>query len=87
MCEDLAHRRVNLISILEACESQHKTSILPPPTKVIRQLVEEVFHESVSQNIHLQDFPVCEHFSFSALIVYVSEFKGILHNTLHSDKK
>ncbi|XP_038593924.1 tyrosine-protein phosphatase non-receptor type 13 [Micropterus salmoides] len=47
MCEDLAHRRVNLISILEACESQHKTSILPPPTKVIRQLVEEVFHESM----------------------------------------
>ncbi|XP_044069038.1 FERM and PDZ domain-containing protein 2 isoform X2 [Siniperca chuatsi] len=47
MCEDLAHRRVNLNSILEACESQHKASILPPPAKVIRQLVEEVFHESM----------------------------------------
>uniref|UniRef100_A0A3Q3K2U1 KIND domain-containing protein n=1 Tax=Monopterus albus TaxID=43700 RepID=A0A3Q3K2U1_MONAL len=47
MCEDLAHRRVNLISILEACESQHKASILPPLAKVMRQLVEEVFHESV----------------------------------------
>ncbi|XP_030298621.1 tyrosine-protein phosphatase non-receptor type 13 isoform X1 [Sparus aurata] len=47
MCEDLAHRRVNLNSILEACESQHKASILPSPTKVIRQLVEEVFHESM----------------------------------------
>uniref|UniRef100_A0A8C4DZS6 Non-specific protein-tyrosine kinase n=1 Tax=Dicentrarchus labrax TaxID=13489 RepID=A0A8C4DZS6_DICLA len=54
MCEDLAHRRVNLNSILEACESQHKASILPSPTKVIRQLVEEVFHESVSLDIHLQ---------------------------------
>uniref|UniRef100_A0A3B4XU32 KIND domain-containing protein n=1 Tax=Seriola lalandi dorsalis TaxID=1841481 RepID=A0A3B4XU32_SERLL len=47
MCEDLAHRRVNLNSILEACESQHKASILPPPAKVIRQLVEEVFHDSM----------------------------------------
>ncbi|XP_029377664.1 tyrosine-protein phosphatase non-receptor type 13 [Echeneis naucrates] len=47
MCEDLAHRRVNLNAILEACESQHKTSILPPPATVIRQLVEEVFHDSV----------------------------------------
>ncbi|AWP14045.1 putative tyrosine-protein phosphatase non-receptor type 13 [Scophthalmus maximus] len=47
MCEDLAHRRVNLNSILEACESQHKASILPPPAKVIRHLVEEVFHESM----------------------------------------
>uniref|UniRef100_A0A4W6C864 FERM and PDZ domain containing 2 n=1 Tax=Lates calcarifer TaxID=8187 RepID=A0A4W6C864_LATCA len=59
MCEDLAHRRVNLNSILEACESQHKASILPPPTTVIRQLVEEVFHESVSLDIHLQYVPVC----------------------------
>uniref|UniRef100_A0A668SGT4 Non-specific protein-tyrosine kinase n=1 Tax=Oreochromis aureus TaxID=47969 RepID=A0A668SGT4_OREAU len=46
MCEDLSHRRVNLNSILEACESQLKASILLPPAKVIRQLVEEVFHES-----------------------------------------
>lgn len=49
MCEDLSHRRVNLNSILEACESQLKASILLPPAKVIRQLVEEVFHESVSR--------------------------------------
>uniref|UniRef100_A0A3P8TJE6 KIND domain-containing protein n=1 Tax=Amphiprion percula TaxID=161767 RepID=A0A3P8TJE6_AMPPE len=49
MCEDLAHRRVNLNSILEACESQLKASILLPPAKVIRQLVEEVFHESMDQ--------------------------------------
>ncbi|KAJ0067194.1 hypothetical protein NL108_012930, partial [Boleophthalmus pectinirostris] len=47
MCEDLSHRRTNLNSILEACESQHKASILPSPTRVIRQLVEEVFHDSV----------------------------------------
>ncbi|XP_071336822.1 tyrosine-protein phosphatase non-receptor type 13 isoform X2 [Trachinotus anak] len=49
MCEELAHRRVNLNSILEAYESQHKASTLPPPAKVIRQLVEEVFHDSMDQ--------------------------------------
>lgn len=47
MCEDMAHRRLNLNSILEACESQHKASILPSPTKVIKRLVEEVFREPV----------------------------------------
>ncbi|KAK0135607.1 FERM and PDZ domain-containing protein 2 [Merluccius polli] len=47
MCEDLVHRRMNLNSILEACESQNKTTLLPPPSKVIRQLVEEVLHESL----------------------------------------
>ncbi|XP_062256364.1 tyrosine-protein phosphatase non-receptor type 13 [Platichthys flesus] len=55
MCEDLAHRRVNLNSILEACESQHKASVLPSPTKVIRQLVEEVFHESMDHGGSLPD--------------------------------
>ncbi|XP_056290866.1 FERM and PDZ domain-containing protein 2 isoform X2 [Pseudoliparis swirei] len=47
MCEDQAHRRVTLNNILEACESQHKATTLPSPTKVIRQLVEGVFHESM----------------------------------------
>lgn len=51
MCEDLAHRRVTLSSILEACESQHKASTLPMPAEVIRQLAEEVFQESVSPDI------------------------------------
>lgn len=48
MCEDLAQRRVNLNSILESCESQHKASLLPPPNRVIGQLVEDVFHKAVS---------------------------------------
>ncbi|TNN71811.1 FERM and PDZ domain-containing protein 2 [Liparis tanakae] len=55
MCEDQAHRRVTLNNILEACGSQHKATTLPSPTKVIRQLVEGVFHESVSLDIYLQD--------------------------------
>ncbi|XP_037320731.2 tyrosine-protein phosphatase non-receptor type 13 [Pungitius pungitius] len=57
MCEDLAHRRVTLNAILEACECQHKGTVLPSPTKVIKQLVEEVFHESMdhgsSPDIHV----------------------------------
>uniref|UniRef100_A0A8C1YFX1 KIND domain-containing protein n=1 Tax=Cyprinus carpio TaxID=7962 RepID=A0A8C1YFX1_CYPCA len=48
MCEDMAHRRANLNSILEVCESHHKASLLPPPNKVIKQLVEDVFQDSVT---------------------------------------
>ncbi|KAG9341093.1 hypothetical protein JZ751_019847 [Albula glossodonta] len=33
MCEDMAHRRVNLNSILETCEAHHKKAVLPPPNK------------------------------------------------------
>ncbi|XP_072771120.1 FERM and PDZ domain-containing protein 2-like [Nerophis lumbriciformis] len=47
MCEDVSHRRLNLTSILEACESQQKASNLPPSADVIRQLVEEVFSDSM----------------------------------------
>ncbi|XP_063048158.1 FERM and PDZ domain-containing protein 2 [Engraulis encrasicolus] len=41
MCEDLAHRRVGLAAILEACEEQHKTMPNLSPTRTIRQLVEQ----------------------------------------------
>ncbi|XP_038152289.1 tyrosine-protein phosphatase non-receptor type 13 isoform X2 [Cyprinodon tularosa] len=58
MCEELAHRRVNLTSILEACESQHKASNLQPPTKVVRQLVEEVFHESMDGSLPDSNIPL-----------------------------
>lgn len=66
MCEDLAHRRVNLNAILEACESQHKASILPSPAKVIRQLVEEVFHDSVSIDTHSVFLSALQAFRLSA---------------------
>ncbi|XP_042593142.1 FERM and PDZ domain-containing protein 2 isoform X2 [Cyprinus carpio] len=49
MCEDMAHRRANLNSILEVCESHHKASLMPPPNKVIKQLVEDVFQDSVDR--------------------------------------
>uniref|UniRef100_A0A3B4B6M0 KIND domain-containing protein n=1 Tax=Periophthalmus magnuspinnatus TaxID=409849 RepID=A0A3B4B6M0_9GOBI len=58
MCEDLSHRRTNLNSILEACESQHKASILPSPTQVIRQLVEEVFHDSDNGSLTDSNVPL-----------------------------
>ncbi|XP_072292370.1 tyrosine-protein phosphatase non-receptor type 13 isoform X3 [Eucyclogobius newberryi] len=58
MCEDVSHRRINLNSVLEACESQHKTSILPSPTKVIRQLVEEVFHDSDNGSLTDSNVPL-----------------------------
>ncbi|XP_048061212.1 tyrosine-protein phosphatase non-receptor type 13 isoform X1 [Megalobrama amblycephala] len=49
MCEDMAHRRANLNTILEVCETHHKASLLPPPNKVIKQLVEDVFQDSVDR--------------------------------------
>ncbi|TRY83635.1 hypothetical protein DNTS_003864 [Danionella cerebrum] len=49
MCEDMAHRRTNLNSILEICESHQKASLLPPPNKVIKQLVEDVIQDSVDR--------------------------------------
>uniref|UniRef100_A0A671PZ97 KIND domain-containing protein n=1 Tax=Sinocyclocheilus anshuiensis TaxID=1608454 RepID=A0A671PZ97_9TELE len=51
MCEDMAHRRANLNSILEVCESHHKASLLPPPNKVIKQLVEDVFQDSLQERL------------------------------------
>ncbi|XP_042625054.1 tyrosine-protein phosphatase non-receptor type 13-like isoform X1 [Cyprinus carpio] len=49
MCEDMAHRRANLNSILEVCESHHKASLLPTPNKVIKQLAEYVFQDTVDR--------------------------------------
>ncbi|XP_064176905.1 tyrosine-protein phosphatase non-receptor type 13 isoform X2 [Anguilla rostrata] len=59
MCEDVAHRRASLLSVLETCEVHHKTALLPPPYKVIKQLVEEFFRDSVDHvsesKAHLTD--------------------------------
>ncbi|XP_076830968.1 LOW QUALITY PROTEIN: tyrosine-protein phosphatase non-receptor type 13 [Brachyhypopomus gauderio] len=45
MCEDAAFRRENLSAVLEACESHHKVTLLPPPKSVIRRLVENLFYD------------------------------------------
>ncbi|XP_035998368.1 tyrosine-protein phosphatase non-receptor type 13 isoform X1 [Fundulus heteroclitus] len=46
MCEDMAVRRTDLLTVLETCDFHHKTSMLPPPERLIRQLVEDVYRSS-----------------------------------------
>ncbi|XP_076025801.1 FERM and PDZ domain-containing protein 2 [Genypterus blacodes] len=47
MCEDAAVRRTGLLSVLESCEIHHKSAQLPPAEQLIRQLVEDVYRNSV----------------------------------------
>ncbi|XP_033883230.3 tyrosine-protein phosphatase non-receptor type 13 isoform X1 [Acipenser ruthenus] len=57
MCEDMAQRRLNLQTILEVCEIHNKTSVLHEPSRVIKQLVEEVLQNSVD-HLSLSENPV-----------------------------
>ncbi|XP_036072929.1 FERM and PDZ domain-containing protein 2 [Oryzias melastigma] len=47
MCEDVAVRRTDLLTLLETCELHHKTSMLPPAERLIKQLVDDVCRNSV----------------------------------------
>ncbi|XP_038592269.1 FERM and PDZ domain-containing protein 2 [Micropterus salmoides] len=47
MCEDMVVRRTDLLTVLENCELHHKASVLPPAERLIRQLVEDVYRNSV----------------------------------------
>ncbi|XP_041819149.1 FERM and PDZ domain-containing protein 2 [Chelmon rostratus] len=47
MCEDMMVRRTDLLTVLEACELHHKASMLPPAERLVRQLVEDVYRNSV----------------------------------------
>uniref|UniRef100_A0A8C7YI13 KIND domain-containing protein n=1 Tax=Oryzias sinensis TaxID=183150 RepID=A0A8C7YI13_9TELE len=47
MCEDVAARRADLLTLLETCELHHKTSMLPPAERLIKQLVDDVCRNSV----------------------------------------
>ncbi|CAL8310023.1 unnamed protein product [Boreogadus saida] len=47
MCEDVALKRADLLAVLETCEQHHTASLLPPPDRLIKQLVEDVFRNSV----------------------------------------
>ncbi|XP_051969243.1 tyrosine-protein phosphatase non-receptor type 13 [Xyrauchen texanus] len=42
MCEDVALKRVNLLTVLETCEQHHKNALLSRPERVIRQMSEDV---------------------------------------------
>ncbi|XP_040033289.1 FERM and PDZ domain-containing protein 2 isoform X1 [Gasterosteus aculeatus] len=47
MCEDMVVRRTDLLTVLETCELHHRASMLPPADRLIRQLVEDVYRNSV----------------------------------------
>ncbi|XP_051274443.1 tyrosine-protein phosphatase non-receptor type 13 isoform X1 [Dicentrarchus labrax] len=47
MCEDMVVRRTNLLPVLESCELHHKASMMPPAEQLVRQLVEDVYRNSV----------------------------------------
>ncbi|XP_061564678.1 tyrosine-protein phosphatase non-receptor type 13 isoform X2 [Cololabis saira] len=47
MCEEVVVRRTDLLTVLETSELHHKTSMLPAADRLIRQLVEDVFRNSV----------------------------------------
>ncbi|KAM8836489.1 FERM and PDZ domain-containing protein 2 isoform 2-T4 [Spinachia spinachia] len=47
MCEDMVMRRTDLLTVLETCELHHRASMLPPADRLIRQLVEEVYRNSI----------------------------------------
>lgn len=51
MCEDMLVRRTDLLTVLDACELHHKVSLLPPAERLIRQLVEDVYRNSVSAGL------------------------------------
>ncbi|KAM6951177.1 FERM and PDZ domain-containing protein 2 [Aplochiton taeniatus] len=47
MCEDTVQRRADLMTVLETCDLHNKDCLLPPPDRLIKQLVEDVFRDSV----------------------------------------
>ncbi|CAL8284701.1 unnamed protein product [Merluccius merluccius] len=47
MCEDAVMKRVDLLAVLETCEQRHADAMLPPPDRLVKQLVEDVYRDSV----------------------------------------
>uniref|UniRef100_A0A672KWM2 KIND domain-containing protein n=1 Tax=Sinocyclocheilus grahami TaxID=75366 RepID=A0A672KWM2_SINGR len=58
MCEDVAHKRVKLLTVLETCEQHHKTTVLPRPQKAIRQMAEDVLQ--VTGSWVVSHFTICD---------------------------
>ncbi|XP_033990713.1 tyrosine-protein phosphatase non-receptor type 13 [Trematomus bernacchii] len=47
MCEDVVVRRTDLMTVQDTCEIHHRAAMLPPPERLVRQLVEDVYRNSV----------------------------------------
>ncbi|KAK5880851.1 hypothetical protein CesoFtcFv8_021716 [Champsocephalus esox] len=47
MCEDVEVRRTDLVTVQVTCEIHHRAAMLPPPERLVRQLVEDVYRNSV----------------------------------------
>ncbi|XP_029311434.1 FERM and PDZ domain-containing protein 2 [Cottoperca gobio] len=47
MCEDMVVRRTDLLTVQDTCELHHRASVLPPAERLVRQLVEDVYRNSV----------------------------------------
>lgn len=75
MCEDIPVRRTDLLTVLDACELHHKASMLPPAERLIRQLVEDVYRNSVSAGlVQCQLVRWCHVLVLSGLVPLVFEF-------------
>ena len=48
MCEDVVVRRTDLMTVQDTCEIHHRAAMLPPPERLVRQLVEDIYRNSVS---------------------------------------
>nr|XP_055032855.1 FERM and PDZ domain-containing protein 2 isoform X2 [Misgurnus anguillicaudatus] len=77
MCEDLPHKRVNLLTVLEMCEEHHKSALLFRPENVIKQMAEDVLQIDV-RAAHLTDQRqmVRERLRGASCQKYVWPFKG-----------
>ncbi|KAI4799654.1 hypothetical protein KUCAC02_016781 [Chaenocephalus aceratus] len=47
MCEDVVVRRTDLVTVQDTCEIHHRAAMLPPPERLVRQLVD---HVSMGEN-------------------------------------
>ncbi|XP_037133907.1 tyrosine-protein phosphatase non-receptor type 13 [Syngnathus acus] len=47
MCEDTVTRRTDLMTVLETCELHHKNFMLYPAERLVKQLVEDIYRNSV----------------------------------------
>ncbi|XP_072229504.1 FERM and PDZ domain-containing protein 2 [Leuresthes tenuis] len=84
MCEDTVVRRTDLLTVQETCELHHKTSMLPPAERLIRQLVEDVYRNSVD---HVSMTENGSHLTDRSQVVRDRLHKGSFTNSTWTLKK